>query len=130
MTNQKSQTIRKIGQASTSSIFSPTRTCLPHAENGTALSSESRITHLSSMAPLPKEDHPSPGHQPSTNNHPPTARKVSRNGKIARLSKPLRDMVNLMLQNNISHPKIVEAWMHSLQTIAPSPHFDMLNQSL
>src|SRR5262249_562604 len=33
----------------------------------------------------------------------------SRNGKIARLAKPLRDMLNLILQNNIPHQNTVQA---------------------
>jgi hypothetical protein len=43
-------------------------------------------------------------------NHPSAApRKVSRNGKIARLPYQIRDMVNRMLRNNIAHSKIVGA---------------------
>jgi hypothetical protein len=40
---------------------------------------------------------------------PHSARKPTRNGKIARLPYPERDMVNRMLRNNISHDKIVDA---------------------
>jgi hypothetical protein len=49
---------------------------------------------------------------PSTTDQPtPTraSKPKARNGKIARLAKPLRDMVNLMLQNNIQHSMIAEA---------------------
>jgi hypothetical protein len=110
MTNQNSKTIRKIGPASTTSILSPTRSCPPHSENGAGTLSESRIPHHASLLEPPSSQSPARDHQLSTTNHPATApRKVSRNGKIARLSKPLRDLVNLMLQNNIPNPKIVGA---------------------
>ena len=39
----------------------------------------------------------------------PQPRKVQRNGKIARLPKRERDMVNLMLRNNVSYSKVVGA---------------------
>src|SRR5262245_20967400 len=39
----------------------------------------------------------------------PPRRKLTRNGKVARLSYLQRDMVNRMLRNNRSHEKIVDA---------------------
>jgi hypothetical protein len=113
MTNQKSQSIRHIGPASTAAVLSPTRTCPSHTENGSALASESRIAPFSTQHSESSINYRSPNieNPESSNNHPVPSppRKVSRNGKIARLAKPLRDMVNLMLQNNISHQKIVGA---------------------
>jgi hypothetical protein len=129
MTNRKSKTIRKIGHATQIAVLPPpasTRTCPPSAENGRPITSEprtcrveisseggSRMTnHTSRPDPpaiqLPASDSQRPiGDIP--NPVPKTIRKLSRNGKIARLAKPLRDMVNLMLQNNIQHSMIAEA---------------------
>src|SRR5260370_42120419 len=60
---------------------------------------------------------PPPAHPPivSTETVPPPSqdphsdRKLTRNGKIARLPYLERDMVNRMLRNNIPHSKIVGA---------------------
>jgi hypothetical protein len=41
--------------------------------------------------------------------HPPSPRKITRNGKIAHLPFLERDMVNRMLFNHVGHSKIVEA---------------------
>jgi hypothetical protein len=46
-------------------------------------------------------------------------RKVSRNGKIARLPHPVRDMVNRMLRNNIPHSKISDALTEHGVTATP-----------
>jgi hypothetical protein len=100
MRNPKSKTIRKIGPASTTSIL-PTRTCPPHADNGTQASSQPRNTEHATRF--------TPAINPSLHqsNNPSAAR--TRNGKIARLPFPARDMVNRMLRNNIPHSQIVEA---------------------
>jgi hypothetical protein len=50
----------------------------------------------------------SPDHQPSTLNHS-LPKPRTRNGKIARLPKLERDLVNLMLRNGIPHSKVVGA---------------------
>jgi hypothetical protein len=126
MTNRKSKTIRKIDRASTVAILPPPiptsvgraspqdvsgRTCPSHSENGTALASDSRTCRAGVFGEggSPSSLSINPTIQQPTNPFPARPRKLSRNGKIARLAKPLRDMVNLMLQNNIQHSMITEA---------------------
>jgi hypothetical protein len=57
----------------------------------------------------------------SSSQHPaqPAPRKVSRNGKIARLPYAIRDMINRMLRNNIPHSKISEALTEHGVTATP-----------
>jgi len=58
---------------------------------------------------------PSSGHNPESGNQPeestnqPATASRTRNGKIARLAYPERDMVNRMLRNNIPYEKICGA---------------------
>jgi len=61
--------------------------------------------HASQVEPLA-------ANTPSTADRPAltrTSKPKTRNGKIARLPHPIRDMVNRMLRNNIPHSKIVDA---------------------
>src|SRR5215831_6787500 len=97
MRNPKSKTIRKIGPASTSTILpSPTR----------RRACRSKIQNPASRIERPASDPHSPAinHQLSTVNQQRT-----RNGKVARLPYPVRDMINRMLRNNIPHSQIVDA---------------------
>ena len=70
-------------------LATPRPSCIP-SSNGSALNSENL--------------------QPATFNLQPSApRKLTRNGKIARLPYLERDMVNRMLRNNIPASKIKDA---------------------
>src|SRR5437868_21683 len=111
MTNHQLQIIRKPGPTSTTDVLPPVQRYAPAcrtdssrpsspAEAETPASSGSPVTHHESRR------EPS-DHQLSTLNHQPIRR--TRNGKIARLPHPVRDMVNRMLRNNIPHSKIAEA---------------------
>src|ERR1043165_2522558 len=99
MKNHQFQTNRH--PASTSDVLPPIQRYAPACRAETPAPSESRITHPSSEVLLTKEDHEllasPPNHQLSTNHHQPIRR--TRNGKIARLPHPFRDMVNRMLRN-------------------------------
>src|SRR5690349_20289696 len=124
MTNPQSQTIRQLRPASTSDVLPPVQRYAPAcradssrrsspAEAETPAVSESRFS-----APMQNHETRNTEHatrvessgienSESSIHNPPTSSRASkpkaRNGKIARLAKPLRDMVNLMLQNNIPH---------------------------
>jgi hypothetical protein len=111
MTNHQSQAIRKLGPASTTDVLPPVQRYAPACRAETPAVCESRVAaplqnhetrNTEDAAPLEPSDH-----QLSTLNHQPIRR--TRNGKIARLPHPVRDMVNRMLRNNIPHSKIADA---------------------
>ena len=125
MTNHQPQTIRKLGPASTTDVLPPVQRYAPacradSSRRSSPAEAEAPSEGGSCRAEIPPVPSPVSGYQLSTNNHPPTTpRKVSRNGKIARLPHPVRDMVNRMLRNNIPHSKISEALTEHGVTATP-----------
>src|SRR6516165_10354700 len=77
----------------------------PPVHDETALAhSESRNTQHATRIDPSTIQNPASVHQPS-----PALRPRTRNGKVARLPFPQRDMINRMLRNNIPHSRIVDA---------------------
>ena len=116
MTNHQSPITRNLRPASTSEVLPPVQRYAPACRAETPTASDSRFTVPSQNHETRNTEHeaslePS-DHQLSTIDHQPIPRASkpkTRNGKIARLSHPIRDMVNRMLRNNIPHSKIVGA---------------------
>jgi hypothetical protein len=125
MKNHQTQTIRQLRPASTTDVLPPVQRYAPACRTEISNDSDSRITHPSSVALLAKEDHesrlePAGQNPPSATEQPTRASKPkSRNGKIARLPHPVRDMINRMLRNNIPHSKISDALTEHGVTATP-----------
>src|SRR4051794_39650389 len=84
----------------------PTDTALVPMSDTASTQASNSSTH----PPIQPSAHPSLAHHPliHSSNHP-SGTRMPRNGKIARLPKPVRDIVNRMLFQHIPQERIAEA---------------------